>query len=145
VVGLQHEWEHNVMLDSAQGSSLKVVSLMDPVVIATATTTVSASGYWVDMTQFEGYVLFVVSLGTLTDTSVAVQLESSASSTGSSPASGGASALFPTVLAAATPQQQTLLLPASFFANRYVGASVTTVGAGNCQISIVAIGGLRSP
>lgn len=133
------------MLAADQGSSLKSVSLMDPVVIASATTTVSASGYWADMTQFEGYVLFLVSLGTLTDTSVAVQLESSASSTGSSPASGGAAALFPTVLAAGSPTQQTLLLPATFFANRYVGASVTTVGAGNCPISIEAIGGLRSP
>jgi hypothetical protein len=133
------------MLDSGQGSSLKAVSLMDPVVIASATTTVSASGYWVDMTQFEGYVAFIVSLGTLTDTSVAVQLESSASSTGSSPASGGAGALFPTVLAAGSPAQQILLLPSTFFANRYVGASVTTVGAGNCQISILAVGGLRSP
>jgi hypothetical protein len=133
------------MLDSAAASSIKAVSLMDAVVIASATTTGSASGYWVDMTQFEGYVVFAVDLGTLTDTSVAVQLQSSASSTGSSPATGGASALFPTVLAAGSPTVQTLVLPAQFFANRYVGASAVTVGAGNCPIEIYAIGGLRSP
>jgi hypothetical protein len=137
------------MLDAAQGSSLSIVSLMDPVVIASATTTVSASGYWVDQTQYEGYVLYLVSLGTLTDTSVATQLESSASSTGSSPASGGTAALFstagPSGETVTTPAQQTLLLPATFFANRYVGASVVTVGSGNCQISILAIGGKRSP
>ena len=134
------------MLDSAQGSSLLAVSLMDPVVIASATTTVSASGKWVDMTQFEGYVLFLVSLGTLTDTSVAVTFESSASSTGSSPdTSQTATAGFSAELAASSPAQLTLLLPASFFVKRYVGASVVTVGAGNCPISIVAIGGLRTP
>lgn len=133
------------MLDSAQGSSLKSVSLLDPQTIASATTTVSGSGYWADMTQFEGYVAFLMSLGTVTETSVATQLESSASATGSSPASGGAAALFATVLAAGTPTQVILLLPATFFANRYVGASVVTVGAGATPISIVAVGGLRTP
>jgi hypothetical protein len=133
------------MLDAAAASSIKSVSLMDAVVIASATTTVSASGYWVDMTQFEGYVAFLVDLGTLTDTSVQVQLESSASSTGSTPVSGGAGALFPSVAAAGSPAQQSLVLPATFFANRYVGASVVTVGAGNCPIAITAVGGLRSP
>jgi hypothetical protein len=122
---------------------LKAISLLDPQVI-TATAS-SPSGYWADATQFEGYIEFLVSLGTITATSVAVQLYSSASPTGSSPASGGSAALFPTVLAAGSPQQQTLLLPTTFFANRYVGATATVAGAGNVPISIVAIGGLRSP
>ena len=133
------------MLDSAQGGSLKVISLLDPQVIASATTTVSPSGYWADMTQFEGYVLFTVSLGTLTDTSVQVTLQSSASSTGSSPAASTIVIPASAELAAASPAQLTALVPAMFFANRYVGASVVTVGAGNCPISITATGGLRTP
>ena len=134
------------MLDSAQGSSLKAISLMDPVVIASATTTVSASGKWADATQFEGYIAYLVSFGTLTDTSAATTFESSASSTGSSPDSSQvATAFVATVLAAGSPIQEYILLPASFFVLRYVGASVITVGAGNCPISIVAIGGLRTP
>lgn len=133
------------MLDSAQGGSLLPVNLFAPQTIAAAGTNSSPSGAWVDMTQFEGYVAFCVNLGTMTETSVSVQLASSASPTGSAPASGGAGALFPTVLAAGTPAQQILILPAVFFANRYVGAQVTTVGAGATPISITAVGGLRTP
>src|ERR1700690_4072407 len=104
------------MLDSAQGSSLKAISLMDPVVIASATTTVSASGKWADATQFEGYIAYLVSFGTLTDTSAATTFESSASSTGSSPDSSQvATAFVATVLAAGSPIQEYILLPASFF------------------------------
>lgn len=134
------------MLDSAQGSSLKTISLLDPQVIASAGTTVSPSGYWADMDQFEGYVLFTVSLGALTDTSVAVTLESSASSTGSSPtASSYTVPATGAVAAAGSPGQFTLLLPSTAFANRYVGVSAVTVGAGNCPISVTATGGLRTP
>lgn len=133
------------MLDSAQGGSLLPVNLFAPQTIAAAGTNSSPSGAWVDMTQFSGYVAFLVNLGTMTETSVSVQLASSASATGSAPLTGGAGALFPTVLAAGTPTQQILVLPSTFFANRFVGAQVTTVGAGATPISITAVGGLRTP
>lgn len=126
------------MLDSSQGGSLTAASLLDPQVITT--TTLSPSGYWRDVSQDEGYILVVVSYGTITATSAQVQLESSASSTGSSPASGGTAAQLPAVLAAGSPTQQTLLLPASFFANRYVGASCAVTGTGNVPVSIVLLG-----
>jgi hypothetical protein len=131
------------MLDSAQASSLAAYTLLAPQVLTATGST--PSGSWVDMTQFEGYVAFLVSLGTITLTSVAVQLYSSSANTGASPVSGGAGALFPTVLAAASPATQSLILPSTFFANRYVGATATAVGSGNLPIGIIAVGGLRSP
>ena len=105
------------MLDADIGDAV-VSSLLNPGVITT--TTASPSGYWQDLSQYKGYCLFTVSLGTITATSVQVQLQSSASFTGSAPASGGAAAQFPLVLAAGSPAQQTLCLPASC-SNRYVG------------------------
>ena len=135
------------MLDAAQGSSLAFSQLLDPQVIASASTVTSPStaGYWLDQTLYEGYILYCLGYGTITATSSSAQLESSATATGGTPLSGGTSAAFAAILAANSPAQQSLLLPANFFANRYVGIAVTTVGAGNTPVYAFAVGGLRSP
>jgi hypothetical protein len=131
------------MLDSSQGASLAVVDMFSPQTITA--TGVSPTG-WVDMTQFEGYVLFVAMLGVLTGSAgVQIQLESSTVAAGTSPVSGGTGAQFPAVAAANTAGAQSLLLPATFFANRYVGASLVVTGTGNVPVTVMAIGGLRSP
>jgi hypothetical protein len=144
------------MLDAAQGSSilsalvggpsgtLQFGNLLDAQTItATAAT---PSGNWLDTAQYEGYLLFLVALGVLTGSAtVQVQLQSSAAKTGASPVSGGASAQFPQVSFGNTAGPQALLLPTTFFANRYVGASAVVSGTGNVPIAIYALGGLRSP
>jgi len=113
-------------------------SLLNPQVITA--TTATPSGQWTDVTQYRGYCLYLVLLGTITATSVQVQLQSSASPTGSSPVSGGAAAQFPLIAAAASPTTQLLCLPASYFAKQYVGANAVVAGAGNVPIAIHLLG-----
>jgi hypothetical protein len=130
------------VLDSATAGSLTATSLLDPQVATSSQ--ISPSGDWADLTQFDGYADFIVSLGQLTGSAaVSVQLESSASNTGSSPASGGNAALFPVATAANSPEQLVLTLPLSFFANRYVGAVATVTGSGNVPIGIIMIASKR--
>lgn len=125
------------MLEAHIGGSM-AGSLLNPQVITT--TTATPSGQWTDVSQYRGYMLFIVLLGTITATSVQVQLQSSASSTGSAPASGGTGAQFPLIAAAASPTTQILCLPTMFFTNKYVGANAVVAGVGNVPISIHVLG-----
>jgi hypothetical protein len=107
---------------------------------ASAATT--ASGNWVDCSNYVGDLLVVINVGSVTGTlgSLAVQLQSAAANTGASAANEAAdprSAGLATITAVGT---YTIVYAANYLANKFVGVSCSYTGITAAVMSVELIG-----